>query len=80
MTQTGRTQAGHGFLVTATLLALACGGSGPRAPVDIDELGPQVGEQVPDFTLLDQRGRMVSLDSILGPNGAVLMFYRSADW
>ena len=67
-------------MVAVTLLTLACGGSGSRAPVDIDELGPQVGERVPDFTLLDQRGRVVSLDSILGPNGAILMFYRSADW
>jgi hypothetical protein len=79
MTPKGRSQAGQ-VLAAATLLTIACGVDESRAPIDIDELGPQVGERVPDFTLPDQQGRMVSLDSVLGPNGALLMFYRSADW
>lgn len=62
------------------LLAIGCEVSESRATIDIDELGPQVGERVADFTLPDQHGSLVSLDSILGPNGAILMFYRSADW
>lgn len=51
-----------------------------RAPIDIAALGPQVGEQVPDFSLPDQNGQIWSRDSILGPKGAILLFHRSADW
>ncbi len=51
-----------------------------RTPIDVASLGPQVGEQVPDFSLSDQNGRIRTRDSILGPNGAILLFHRSADW
>ena len=51
-----------------------------RTPINVATLGPQVGEQVPDFSLSDQNGRVRTLDSILGPNGAILLFHRSADW
>ena len=51
-----------------------------RTPIDVASLGPQVGEQVPDFTLPDQTGRVWTRDSILGPNGAVVLFHRSANW
>ena len=52
----------------------------PRSPIDISALGPQVGEIVPDFSLPDQDGRVWTRDSIMGPNGALLLFHRSADW
>jgi hypothetical protein len=42
--------------------------------------GPNVGESVPDFRLPDQNGAVHTLRSILGPKGALLVFYRSADW
>jgi peroxiredoxin len=48
--------------------------------VDVASLGPQIGEIVPDFSLPDQNGRIRTRDSILGPNGAILLFHRSADW
>ena len=48
--------------------------------IDVSKLGPQVGEQAPDFSLLDQTGRLRTLTSILGPRGAMLVFIRSADW
>ncbi len=51
-----------------------------REAVDVHSLGPQVGERVPDFELPDQNGRIHTLDSIMGPNGAMLLFHRSADW
>ncbi len=51
-----------------------------RTPVDVASRGPQVGEQVPGFSLPDQTGQVQTLDSILGPNGAILLFHRSADW
>ena len=48
--------------------------------VDLSRLGPQVGERVPDFTLPDQAGQTWTLESLMGPNGAMLVFVRSADW
>lgn len=48
--------------------------------LDLSRLGPQVGERVPDFNLQDQSGRVRTLQSIMGPNGAMLVFVRSADW
>ena len=51
-----------------------------REPVEVAKLGPQIGETVPDFSLPDQNGRVQTRDSILGPNGAILLFHRSADW
>ena len=51
-----------------------------RTRVDVSALGPQVGEQVPDFSLPDQNGDIRTRRSIMGPNGAMLVFVRSADW
>ena len=55
-------------------------GSQVTASVDVQKLGPQVGERVPDFSLPDQRGEVHSLQSLMGPKGAILVFFRSADW
>ena len=54
--------------------------SAQRQPIDVSKLGPQVGDQVPDFSLKDQKGKTWTLQSILGPKGAMLVFFRSADW
>jgi hypothetical protein len=51
-----------------------------RQRLDVSKLGPQVGERVPDFSLKDQNGKVWSLQSIMGPKGAMLVFIRSADW
>jgi hypothetical protein len=51
-----------------------------QSPPDPRTLGPKLGERVPEFSLPDQHGARRSLNSILGPNGAVLVFFRSADW
>ena len=62
---------------------LAAGGQSAqpaRQTVDVSTLGPQVGEQVPDFSLTDQAGRARNLQSVVGPNGAMVVFFRSADW
>jgi len=48
--------------------------------IDPQTLGPKVGERVPDFSLPDQQGVTRSLRSTFGPKGAVLVFFRSADW
>jgi cytochrome oxidase Cu insertion factor (SCO1/SenC/PrrC family) len=51
-----------------------------RQSIDVAKLGPQVGERVPDFSLTDQNGKSWTLPSILGSSGAMLVFFRSADW
>ena len=52
-----------------------------QAPLpEVDRFGPQVGETVPDFSLVDQHGRPRDLQSLMGPSGAMLVFNRSADW
>lgn len=48
--------------------------------VDVNTLGPKVGQRAIDFSLPDQRGRTQSLASIAGPKGTMLVFFRSADW
>lgn len=44
------------------------------------EYGPRIGAVVPDFHLTDQFGNSRSLKSLMGPRGAILLFFRSADW
>jgi hypothetical protein len=47
---------------------------------DVQALGPQVGAQVPAFSLQDQHGDVRTLESVMGPQGLMLVFVRSADW
>lgn len=47
---------------------------------DVDRFGPQVGETVPSFSLPDQHGASRDLQSLMGPDGLMLVFSRSADW
>ena len=42
--------------------------------------GPEVGAKMPDFQAVDQDGKSRTLTSLLGPKGAVIVVYRSADW
>ncbi len=42
--------------------------------------GPAVGQLVPDFSARDETDRIQTLKSIMGPKGAMLVFFRSADW
>ena len=60
-----------GVALTAGLLA--------QTPIQI-RTGPDVGSAVPKFEAQDQNGRVQTLESIAGPKGALLVFYRSADW
>jgi len=42
--------------------------------------GPEIGERIPDFEAYDQHGNLVGLNDVMGPNGAMVVFHRSADW
>ncbi len=62
------------------VLCLVAPATARQAPVDIDKLGPQVGARVPEFSGTDQRGRTQTLESLMGREGLMLVFSRSADW
>jgi len=42
--------------------------------------GIPVGSKIPTFEARDQKGMVQTFESIRGPKGAFLVFYRSADW
>jgi hypothetical protein len=44
------------------------------------DYGPAIGIRMPEFELRDQHGKTRTLHSVLGPKGAVILFFRSADW
>ena len=67
-------------LVITVLAATNVALRAEREAIVVANLGPQVGEQVPDFQLSDQFGEIHNLESVMGPNGAMLLFHRSADW
>jgi hypothetical protein len=52
----------------------------PVQKIEVSKLGPRVGQRVPNFNLKDQNGKTWTLQSIMGPKGAMLVFIRSADW
>jgi len=44
------------------------------------EVGLRAGQKAPAFSARDQFGKTQTLDTLRGPKGTVLLFYRSADW
>ena len=43
-------------------------------------IGLDVGQPIPAFALPDQFGHEQSNETLRGPKGTVLLFFRSADW
>ena len=43
-------------------------------------IGLPVGQKAPAFSARDQFGREQNLETLRGPKGTVLLFFRSADW
>lgn len=43
-------------------------------------IGLEVGQRAPAFEATDQSGRKQTNETLKGPNGTVLLFFRSADW
>ena len=68
-------------LVALVSVATAVGGAQQPAPaIDTSKLGSQVGAVVPPVSGTDQFGKTLSLASLSGPKGLMLVFSRSADW
>jgi hypothetical protein len=65
---------------TGAVLAMAVLPRAQVSQVDLATLGPQVGNRAIDFSLPDQNGRIQNLESVAGPSGTMLVFFRSADW
>jgi peroxiredoxin len=64
------------------LAVLILAGVLPRVSAWAEEdLGPAIGTAAPDIgTRLDQTGKPHRLTDLMGRNGLVLFFFRSADW
>jgi hypothetical protein len=69
-----------GLIATATIAVVAAQTPPVKTALDLAKLGPQIGERVHDFSLPDQNGVQRDVKSVLGPNGAMLVFFRSAEW
>ena len=68
------------WALVALFLVPAVHAQPERDTINVSTLGPQVGEHVPEFSLPDQNGKLWTRDSIMGPDGAMILFHRSADW
>lgn len=69
------------LFIVSGLVAAVTGLAGQAPPtVDTSKIGPQVGAVAPAFTGTDQFGKPQSLATAMGPKGAMLVFFRSADW
>jgi hypothetical protein len=67
-------------LVSAAGLAGPQSSIPPAPTVDVETVGPKLGDALPEFNLRDQSGHLQSLKSLFGSNGAIIVFFRSADW
>ena len=67
-------------MVLVALASLGAAAVEAQPAADTTLVGPQVGTSVPPFSGTDQFGRTQTLNTTLGPNGAMLVFFRSADW
>jgi hypothetical protein len=51
-----------------------------QAPTSRFDPGPAVGDRLPPIEAVDQDGRLRTFESLRGPKGLILLFFRSADW
>ena len=65
-------------MLLTSLLIVAIQTAGGRP--DPLTLGPNVGQTLPAFETVDSAGVTRSFESLKGPNGLVLVLFRSADW
>ncbi len=66
-------------MLLASLLLAATQTTAPARP-DPMTLGPSAGQALPAFEAKDSTGTSRTFESLKGPNGLVLVFFRSADW
>ena len=66
--------------ITACIFAVALQAAAQAPAAKPARTGPDVGAVVPAFSAPDQDGRTQTLASVMGTKGAMLVFFRSADW
>jgi hypothetical protein len=66
--------------LSSSLLGLGLAAAMAQTPPPPLDVGPAVGEAIPRFEAPDQTGRLRAFEDLKGPNGLVLLFFRSADW
>jgi hypothetical protein len=66
------------------LFVLAAGGvsisTPPARRSDLQNSTLKTGDTIPELAGIDQFGKPQDFNSLEGPNGLVLLFFRSADW
>lgn len=67
-----------GELVTVS--GTLAGANIQAASVEALPIGLAVGQKAPDFSILDQFGQAQTLETLRGPKGTILLFFRSSDW
>ena len=77
MTSAGYTVGRRVFILGVAIITIGIADGAALA----DDLGPPVASKAPDIgSKLDQNGKPRAFATLLGKNGLVLMFFRSADW
>jgi len=72
---------GIAILCSIGFLALASGQeNNSTSDGVVPSIGLETGQRAPAFALQDQFGREQSNETLKGPKGTVLLFFRSADW
>jgi hypothetical protein len=64
------------FLFVAAVVAATL----QTQPPDLSAIGPRIGAAAHDFGGVDQFGRAQTLQTLMGRDGLMLVFFRSADW
>lgn len=68
-------------IVVMALFVAALLGLFERAPAALPfDPGPAIGHRIPALEAVDQDGRPRTFESLRGPKGLALLFFRSADW
>ena len=69
------------ILLSIAVLALSSGQEKPAAADSVaPAIGLEIGQPAPAFALTDQFGHEQSNQTLRGPKGTVILFFRSADW
>ena len=71
---------GCAMIAAAILAATMSGQAQSPKSTEGPAIGMEPGVKAPSFRLKDQFGREQSNETLRGPNGTVLLFFRSADW
>jgi len=70
------------FKSLAWPVVLMCGSASALLPSALGQqiVGLQPGVKAPQIALVDQAGKPETFSTLTGPNGLLLLFFRSADW